>query len=218
MTLLNYIITSEYIFILMDTIALMGENKEPFIYTTKIYPLPHLDMVICGTGVSSFIIDWFVIVNSQMLVKDIDHLNEFAPQILVDTWKKFADDNRSTSTIYHFGYSNYESRYKCYVYRSTNGFTPEIQNAGTAHKPGVTNIESFIDEDGNLDLLGISFQQYRDDKTVILEKKVGIGGELISCLLQERNIYINKILSFIDYESMFTKMCERLEAEKMKRT
>lgn len=211
MTLLHYHITLDKVIILMDTIAL-NEDREPFLYTTKIYPLPHLNMVMCGTGSANFILDWFVKINSCMLVRDINHLNEFTQQQLIQISEKHLLGSDFTATIYYFGYSASENRYKCYVYRSTTGFTPEVQFEGHAIKPAISNFESYVNE-GDIKTVELIYQQYNDDKHAPKDKKIGIGGEIIMCVLSEGSIQIQKLFSFIDYDINYQFMCRNLEKQ-----
>ena len=43
---------------------------------------------MCGTGAFRVIIDWFVAIQSKILVRDIPHLDEFTPALLRDIASK----------------------------------------------------------------------------------------------------------------------------------
>jgi hypothetical protein len=63
-------------------------------FTTKAFVLPHLRMVIAGTGAGRFLGKWFIRLNDRIAVKDIDNLNYHAPLTLskrpVLPWEKMA--------------------------------------------------------------------------------------------------------------------------------
>jgi hypothetical protein len=196
----------------MDTIALKVDTKVPHIYTTKFYLLPHLDIVICGTGIAQVVMDWFVYVNSGMIVRDIDHLNEFTQKQLIKIGQQHNLDENNTTTIYHFGFSKSSKCYRGYAYRSINNFEPELFSNGSGIKPPIENMDRYL-VNGSYNFIEIALQQYNDDKNSPLEKKVGIGGELIFCLLINQTIQISKIFSFLDYQENYDKMCEFIEPD-----
>ena len=63
----------------MDTLAVDGSDRKPMFFTTKFYPVPHLQGLIAGTGSGQFVIDWFVKVNTGIVVDDMVHLDYHAP-------------------------------------------------------------------------------------------------------------------------------------------
>ncbi len=135
MTALNFHIKQDEIFIVMDTLAISSVNAEPYLYTTKFYILPHLKMVICGTGISQVIIDWFIQVNTSILAQDICDLDEFAVELLQELGNKYLLDRNKTATIYHFGWSQLEGCFTGFVYRSDSNFLSERLQYGTGIKP-----------------------------------------------------------------------------------
>ena len=79
MSALIFYTTHTDIIIAMDTLAVCDQSGTPLLFTTKFYPVPHLRGVICGTGIGQFIIDWFVRVNTTMVVDDIPQLDCHTP-------------------------------------------------------------------------------------------------------------------------------------------
>ncbi len=50
MTAFNYILSPGQVLIATDSLASHPESKRPFNFVTKVFPLPHLAGVMCGTG------------------------------------------------------------------------------------------------------------------------------------------------------------------------
>ncbi|MDE4099100.1 hypothetical protein, partial [Phaeobacter gallaeciensis] len=73
MTALNWELSDESVMIFSDTLMLSGETHRPLSFTTKVFPLPHLDLCIAGTGVQQLVQHFWSATNSGMAVSDIDH-------------------------------------------------------------------------------------------------------------------------------------------------
>ncbi len=65
MTALNFILDPGYVLIFTESLSLTID-REPFKYVSKIFPLPHLRGVLCGTGLIQTIMDWHVYIQGQM--------------------------------------------------------------------------------------------------------------------------------------------------------
>ena len=50
MTVLNFLLTDEAVYLLTDTVLSDPDDLSPVTFTTKIHALPHLQALICGTG------------------------------------------------------------------------------------------------------------------------------------------------------------------------
>ena len=46
-------------------------------YTTKAFIVPHLHLIMAGTGVAGFLSRWFVRLNDNFIVRGIDRVNDF---------------------------------------------------------------------------------------------------------------------------------------------
>ena len=93
-----------------DTLAVLPDGK-PFKYTTKTFILPHLKLIISGTGSAGFLSKWLVRINEVFIVPGIDSLDYHAPSDLAATWIRHkeelsADDGFTTTSVYHFGFSD----------------------------------------------------------------------------------------------------------------
>lgn len=62
MTALNFILDPKYVIITTDTLISRSEDKQPSNYASKIFPLPHIKGVLCGTGVFEIIFEWFYVI------------------------------------------------------------------------------------------------------------------------------------------------------------
>src|ERR1035438_10826177 len=93
-----------------DTLATLL-NGTPYRFTSKVLILPHLRMIMAGTGAAGFLDRWFVIINAEMIVRGIEHLNDHSPRYLNAIWSTYKHesigipDNPTTTTVYHFGFS-----------------------------------------------------------------------------------------------------------------
>lgn len=139
MTALNFILEKDAVCIAMDTLATCGDDKSPQSFASKMFPVPHLNGVICGTGIFEFVGKWFLFVNSAFVVKNMIHLDQYAPKELrklyAEVWKD-ADLPKASSTIYHFGYDERLKEFVGFAYRSESNFESEILKTNHAgYKP-----------------------------------------------------------------------------------
>jgi hypothetical protein len=123
-----------------DTLATSPDDKgRPLMFTTKAFIIPHLQLIMCGTGVGGFLGKWFIEVNDRMVVRDIDNLDYHTPKALGYLWQKFRDEyfipDYLTTTVYHFGFSEMDGKIHNYVYRSVNNFISENILYGIGVKP-----------------------------------------------------------------------------------
>ena len=136
---------SSLIFCTDETQALMATDTlatsydgQPGYFTSKASILPHLRMMIAGTGTAGFLDRWFVVINASA-VRGIDNLNEHSPGYLATMWSAYkleiAIPDDLTTTVYHFGFSEKTGLIHSYAYRSATGFQSELLRYGTAQKP-----------------------------------------------------------------------------------
>jgi hypothetical protein len=165
-------------FIATDTLG-VSENGNPFIFTTKAFVVPHLQMVMCGTGIGGLLGQWFVQVNDRMIVKDIDNLDHHTPAQLMDAWRRYKQqiaipDSLST-TVYHFGFPR-GSGLRTYAYRSKNNFRSESVPYGFGSKPPCELRET---SDGELDIKRMMEEQRAAEALNPARERIWIGGEII---------------------------------------
>lgn len=185
-----------------DTLATLDKG-EPCMFTTKTHILPHLNMMICGTGFGGFLGQWFIEINDRMAVRDIDDLDNYAPRYLNEIWvewnKKFSVpiDCDCTSTVYHFGFSAHTGLMTTYVYRSTNDFTSNSLGIGSGFKPPCEVPDNWRIPEDFLDLMN---QQRAIQMALPENERVYIGGEINVHHLTRDGYAVGKAGRFDDYE------------------
>lgn len=199
MSSLIYFVEEEQIFIATDTLATTF-NGEPLLFTTKAFVLPHLSMVICGTGIGGFLGRWFNMINDGMVIKGIDDLNHHTPQILKTLWGNFNNYEISslefTTTVYHFGISENDEVMHAYAYRSANDFTSEIIGCGIGVKPECEIPEKL---EFPVEIISIMDNQRYCQTLKSKNERVYIGGERIIHQITKNGIIIYSYGKFDDF-------------------
>jgi hypothetical protein len=192
-----------------DSLSLSADTRHPLLYTTKIFPVPHLHGVIVGTGAGGFGLDWFRVVNTQMVVRNIPHLDHFAPNALRALWAEMPAEMRagSTATIYHFGFDDQETRYRGFAYRSERDFESEELQYGIGIKPP-TEVGEIRDLPG--DLVRVVERQRAEDRAKPRAEQVGIGGDVFFLHLTPDGMTLRRCHRFDDYEEAFVEMCKNV--------
>jgi|GEM_PF-941135 len=213
MTGLIYMVYPEKIYVMMDTLCTCGDSKKPFNYASKIYLLPHLKTIMCGTGQVDIIRYWYNFIQNNIMAKNFNYLIKKAPSVLLDIWKNYKNKEDLSVTIYHFGYDKSNKKFVGYAFRSTNDFKAQKIENGFGFKPELPKKEELSDIDigeqtNYIDVLKEIFKRMkeRDDKKEISEK-VGIGGEIQLAIYDKPNsIHFLTIYKFSDFEEKFTEM------------
>lgn len=139
MTALNFLLTDGAVYLLTDTILSDPDDLSPIAFSTKVHALPHLQAVICGTGHAQLIAEWVALVNLLLPVRDVVHLDQFAPARLRGLFARHAsedaDGREITTTLYHFGFDERASRFVGFAYLSADGFCSEPLPQGFGFKP-----------------------------------------------------------------------------------
>ncbi|RZZ84775.1 hypothetical protein [Pseudoxanthomonas winnipegensis] len=191
------------VFVVTDTLAIVHQedgSARPFLFTSKALYLPHLRMIVAGTGMGGFSDDWFRVINTQMLVHGIENLDEHAPRKLAELWDEFTAlpeyIDGKTTTIYHFGISEESGEVAAFAYRSANGFASERIGYGIATKPGVEV------PDGNLidHIKEVMDRQRRSEAASGSADRVHIGGEAIAIHLTANECKHSSLFQFEDFE------------------
>lgn len=140
MSSLIFVTNEAHALVATDTLA-VSQDGTPAFWTSKAFPVPHLNMIIAGTGAAGFATRWFTHVNDRMFVVDIDNLAFHAPKTLRKMWHEFKEDGlasaESTTTVYHFGIVRDTGKMMAQALRSTAGFEVEsLQIGALAVRPG----------------------------------------------------------------------------------
>lgn len=118
MTLLMFNLAPEEVVVLTDSLATTASG-EPFLFVSKCYVIPHLDMVMAHSGVAALGQRWAVQLQTAMLARDIDELDQHSPAALRMVQSELgADAALGSSTIFHLGYSPSAKSFVGYAYRS----------------------------------------------------------------------------------------------------
>lgn len=216
MSSLIFITNENQVLVATDTLGTAPDGSgTPKCFTTKAFILPHLRMIIAGTGVGDFLGKWFIEITSHMVIKGIDNLDQHAPRILPTVWesqrKEYSIPESMTTTVYHFGFSEETGLIHTYVYRSTNNFMSEPLAYCTAVKPDCTPI---------IPLQGVEdFRKMMDEQRAIQasrpkEERIYIGGEIQLYVLSKEGFLVKAISRFDDYDSVEKAIYENYELNK----
>ncbi|MBS0631407.1 MAG: hypothetical protein JSS11_05805 [Verrucomicrobia bacterium] len=200
MSSLIFYSTDDEIILAMDTLAVAGASGMPLLFTTKFYLVPHLNGVICGTGSGAFTADWFVQVNTGMMVDDIPHLDYHTPLALQAMWESSREKlpKDFTTTIYHFGLPRDGSPACVYAYRSNRNFVSERLPQGIGVKPFADVPKSF-ELPRDFGPMMVSQREYQAKEP--LDQRVHIGGHVFVCHLTRSGINVYQTDTFPDYDA-----------------
>lgn len=193
---------AEQVIVATDTLA-TSPDGEPFMFTTKAFIVPHLQMIMCGTGAGGFLGKWFIQVNDRLVVRDIDNLDYHTPKTLAAFWHKhqeeFSTPSKLTTTVYHFGFSEEDGLIHSYAYRSANSFQSErFSQYGIGVKPECQVLEGYE--------LPTDIKRMMDEQRAIQasrpkDERVYIGGKILIHHLTKFGFSVYTLDRFEDYES-----------------
>jgi hypothetical protein len=205
MTAFNFCLNPKGVYIAMDTMGVFPETKRPFMYTSKIFPLPHLGGVMCGTGVMLLVIDWFTFLLTKVLARDVVELDRLTPDALRSLAEQYDLDSELTVTIYHFGYCEPEERYRGFAYRSTSNFASDELPYGIGTKPPLSDVRiQSLPED----FIKMINQQRLEDRNNPVDEQVGIGGDVHFFVMTTEYMALQRCHRFDDYEENYREMVE----------
>lgn len=227
MTLVNFILAEEAVFLVADTQVSDPQDMQPITFTNKVYLLPHIHGLMFGTGIASFILEWQNKLLANALVRNIKQLNEYTTNELQNLYlnyeKIFSETDRTpSSTVYHLGYNEDENRFIGYAYRSTNEFASEKLEYGCFFKPALEIDQIPTVEKFPVDYIPVAELQKDLDTLKPLENQVGIGGHLIAyhmCTLLDDSknttiqTNVRKFYEFKDIESAYSAALKKLVAD-----
>jgi hypothetical protein len=214
MSSLIYFTQEQQVFVATDTLAVSPDGK-PLMFTTKTLIVPHLQMMMAGTGAGGFLDRWFVQVN-RMVVAGIDNLNYHTPKSLADLWLKFKEENGSipdglTTTVYHFGFSETTDRIHAYAYRSENAFVSEPLKYCLGVKPECTVPDNF---ELPRDIRTMMDGQRAIQRSFPSKKRIYIGGEIQIHHLMRAGFNVYRLDRFDDFVDDARTMFERCRGKR----
>lgn len=201
MTALNILLEPRRVCIAMDT--LVARHGHPWRFTSKIFPLPHLGGVMCGTGALRFITDWFVQLETEILAPDLVALDPHVTSALRVLARDHYVDEDNTTTIYHFGLDPATEQFRGFAYRSARGFRSEELPQGRLVKPPV---------DGPVDgplpkaFVEVMERQKAEDRAFIPRDRVGVGGDVHFLIMTPGRYDLHHCHRFADYPADYLAM------------
>ena len=210
MSSLIYKVEKMQVFLATDSLATM--NGKAMGFTTKAFPLPHLRMVIAGTGLAGFLDHWLVEVNTSP-VRGIDALNEQAQAGLLNLLRAFNKQYPSmieATSVYHFGFSENTGVMQSFAYKSEELFEPRQIECGLYVKPNVPEDAIPKDTLHPGDFIRIMAAQRAIQAKLPKEARVSIGGEIQMHHLDQAGYKSYRLGQFEDYaETRRTILSER---------
>lgn len=202
-------------FVATDTLA-THQNGDPFKFTSKAFLLPHLNMLIAGTGIAGLLSRWFIDINEHMVVYDIEALNVHTPSALNNLWRKFKMEipipDDMTTTVYHFGISKTTNQLHSYVYRSHNSFLSERLQNSLYVKPECNIPNNF---ELPRDLKQMMRSQREKQSLIPAQQRIHIGGEILTYHLNRSGCHIESFDKFEDYGQTNEKIFENFNSNKL---
>jgi len=223
MSALLFLLQADGVYVATDSLSLAADTKKPFKYATKIFYLPHLQTIVCGTGSFDMVIDWYVLVQKNVVARNILYLNEIAPAQLRDMSKRLGLPNELSSTIYHFGFLEEENRFVGYVYRSAKEYASEQLPYSVGFKPpdGIQQevvLKDVLDKGLPKGFVDLMKRQKEIDDAKPIQERLGIGGEVYFMVLNSSRAVMVTSHRFDDYMAVWNEMLENLKhpSEKQK--
>lgn len=206
MTALNTWITPTRIVVVTDTLAKITGTDHPFGFVAKVHSLPHLDMMVAGTGSGDLTDWWRDHLERATGARDLDEACVEAERLLPALW---VESGSSPSTVYQFGWSPAANRIVGVGFSYQNGFSAVAMADGFMIKPMVEDwgpIEARSPFTSERDLVLTLVQQAAEDRArapepdgyaEIMEDgrfigRCGIGGD---CMIHELAIADGRIVS-----------------------
>jgi len=214
MSLLMFMHQEKSALILTDTLATTPAG-EPFMFHSKAWVIPHMNMAVAITGIANFGAKWNEFLRNSLIACDVDMVDQFAPEQLRQIWAELLDefelDGEPTATIYHFGFPSESEQLVRYVYRSTSNFESERwEQPGFGIKPepeGTLQVPTDFDE-----WVDLAKHVRAEQDELPADKRIYIGGELYLLLIQNWQSQLVRLYRFDDYEQAWLDMNDRLHA------
>ncbi|EMB2825407.1 hypothetical protein R6U49_00745 [Pseudomonas aeruginosa] len=144
MSSLLFFTDSENAIVATDTLV-AEPSGAPLGFSSKAIALPHLNMIIAGTGLAALFNHWVGLMNDQHVALDIDAVDPHVTEVLQQVWgemqSQLSTPLNQTATIYHFGWSDNSREIHAYAYRSEENFRSEKLSYGLGVKPPLPSYE-----------------------------------------------------------------------------
>lgn len=206
--MLLFNLREEEIVLATDTLA-CDIDGSPSFFVSKATILPHLGMVIVGTGIYQLLEEWVRFVSTCPQVANMADAAEAAQEALPDIAAHDIYRSEST-TIYHFGFRTERGVYGADVFRSTSRWQHEEVSFGFGSKPnhGVAYARPESFPDGWAALAEQMQKEHAPGAPAVVP--VHIGGELVAIAMQDSTtITAFKIHRFASYSAEARAIAKR---------
>jgi hypothetical protein len=200
MSSLIFQLNTDCISVATDTLATLPDGS-PAVFSTKAMYLPHLRMIVAGTGVAGIMGQWVQQMNDRMVLSGILNVAFHAPTNLRRIWAiaqaeyDLAEDQ--TATIYHLGISE-ENETFGFMSRSTNNFCSEVLRYGWEVKPECEFPEGETDLKRGVQTMMAQQRSIQASKPA--NERIYIGGECMIWHLTRNNCVSFKAFEFSDHK------------------
>ena len=208
MSLLLFRHTPDKVVIVTDTLATSAEGA-PMRFTSKCRAVPHLGLAVAYTGIEQLGMRWTVALDEQILSRDIEMLNDYAPEVISRIWKDLEEEHDlrgRTSTIYHFGLSERTGQYVGFAYRSAHSFVPDPIPHGFGVKPPLAVMDGFTAPEDLPDWIALATAVRAEQDALALEDRVFVGGALTLTMLEDGVSVTSEIHRFDDFDDVWNEM------------
>lgn len=174
MTALIYYTTPDEAIVAMDTVT---KTEEPA-YLSKFVYLPHIRTIVAITGIGNLLWDWLLAMSHHAHdVTGIEALAEDAPEELKRIYETYSDHVKTTSTIYHFGFSEHSGEMVGHRFHSGEEFALDrLPHEVMFLKPPLDQVPAAKDSlDANVEMLLRAQKAQEDQKDP--DQRCYIGGE-----------------------------------------
>jgi hypothetical protein len=210
-TAINFFIDFDAALVAMDA-ATFDRHGLPLTPCSKIWPLPHLGMALCGTGLTQFLLAWHEEIQTVITARDIGELDAVTPRSLLRVATSLSKAGQHDSAVYHFGWHPADRRMCGFEYRLANGFaSTRLPFRGMTVSPPSPNVTAIWERsEGDLSdesLAALMTEQKRLDDNGQFATRVGIGNEMHVLRILKGGTQCLKVAhQFPDRDEMFKKM------------
>ncbi len=211
-TAFNYFLHPQVVLVSMDTLR-SDPGRAIHGFSSKVFPLPHLHGVLCGTGSLDLVLEWFRFIQTRASATDMRDLDDVAPEQLALLAANKAYSGIE-STLYHFGLDRIAGQLRGWAYRSTNSFQSEsLVESGLGLKPAPPAVESLqrlwfeiaMEGDAAHAFVEVMKLQKEYDRKRAPGERVGIGGEIHLLALTAESQTLWTCHEFDDYAADFRR-------------
>jgi len=188
MTLLNWSLSEESIFLLTDTLMTI-QDKTPMASATKVYSHPHMSLLVAGTGSHQLVRRFDDYVACRTLARHVRELAAEAKPVLMALWgEAIAEGFIGTSTVYLFGHDPESGKMVAFSFASGDNFAPADVEYSFFLKPPLIDMGPLEERIPNFcidDLIFAAGLQQAEDRAMIArDQMAGLGGQLVGHWLQ----------------------------------